>query len=418
MIDYRERRLRFWCQKVLPLVYDESLSYYELLCKIMKHLSEAETDVSALEQWLEELDAAAVKKVYSEYPLRAEKNGNTVTLKLRSHNVVTSVSAAEDSPIVVTGSGAESTGHLDPDDDTSPMGTTSIVHNAILDIDNATSSKRGAMSASDKQKVDRLYNTFVEAGDNIVVSSTTASNGDTNYTVGVDPAFKVQIQDDELMGDMWEWNSMLSGRSQGCYVVPEANLWSLQSAGQENVSYLPKYRNILNGVLHKSEIASTSQLTGFSIGAQSGNPFSRVTVESTVTEGGKFFTTRDEIVVKGKFYGTGVTNQTARVYLHYKELGDGVYNNQYATHGDQFYPASSVAAKLPYYEFTTGSDGTFEFTIPAGLEAYAYNTGSGLPTTAPGVMVLVFTIYGTYSDVSSNVSVSDMKVSIKSNLMD
>lgn len=22
---------RFWCQKVLPLVYDESLSYYELL---------------------------------------------------------------------------------------------------------------------------------------------------------------------------------------------------------------------------------------------------------------------------------------------------------------------------------------------------------------------------------------------------
>lgn len=25
---------RFWCQKVLPLVYDDSLSYYEVLCKL------------------------------------------------------------------------------------------------------------------------------------------------------------------------------------------------------------------------------------------------------------------------------------------------------------------------------------------------------------------------------------------------
>lgn len=32
--------LRFWCQKVLPLVYDNSLSYYELLCKIAAKLNE------------------------------------------------------------------------------------------------------------------------------------------------------------------------------------------------------------------------------------------------------------------------------------------------------------------------------------------------------------------------------------------
>lgn len=30
---------RFWCQKVLPLVYDESLSYYELLCKMVTYLN-------------------------------------------------------------------------------------------------------------------------------------------------------------------------------------------------------------------------------------------------------------------------------------------------------------------------------------------------------------------------------------------
>lgn len=28
----------YWCQKVLPLVYDESLSYYEVLCKLMDYV--------------------------------------------------------------------------------------------------------------------------------------------------------------------------------------------------------------------------------------------------------------------------------------------------------------------------------------------------------------------------------------------
>lgn len=31
---------RFWCQKVLPAVYDDSLSYYELLCKVIAKLNE------------------------------------------------------------------------------------------------------------------------------------------------------------------------------------------------------------------------------------------------------------------------------------------------------------------------------------------------------------------------------------------
>lgn len=30
---------RCWCQKVLPLVYDDSLSYYELLCKVVQYLN-------------------------------------------------------------------------------------------------------------------------------------------------------------------------------------------------------------------------------------------------------------------------------------------------------------------------------------------------------------------------------------------
>ena len=42
------KELRFWCQKVLPLVYDDSLSYYELLNKIVVYLNSTIEDVQAM----------------------------------------------------------------------------------------------------------------------------------------------------------------------------------------------------------------------------------------------------------------------------------------------------------------------------------------------------------------------------------
>jgi hypothetical protein len=39
---------RYWCQKVLPLVYDDSLSYYELLCKVVDYLNKIMEDVETL----------------------------------------------------------------------------------------------------------------------------------------------------------------------------------------------------------------------------------------------------------------------------------------------------------------------------------------------------------------------------------
>lgn len=38
---------RFWCQKVLPIVYDDSLSYYELLNRVVVYLNNVIKDVSA-----------------------------------------------------------------------------------------------------------------------------------------------------------------------------------------------------------------------------------------------------------------------------------------------------------------------------------------------------------------------------------
>ena len=40
----------FWCQRVLPLVYDDSLSYYELLCKVRDYINNLISDVSICEQ--------------------------------------------------------------------------------------------------------------------------------------------------------------------------------------------------------------------------------------------------------------------------------------------------------------------------------------------------------------------------------
>lgn len=39
-MDINLKKMRFWCQKVIPLVYDDSLSYYETLCKVVSKINE------------------------------------------------------------------------------------------------------------------------------------------------------------------------------------------------------------------------------------------------------------------------------------------------------------------------------------------------------------------------------------------
>lgn len=63
------RHFRFWCQKVLPLVYDDSLSYYEVLCKVVDYLNHIITDQNAMVDDLEGLraDLAQVQKWIKDY---------------------------------------------------------------------------------------------------------------------------------------------------------------------------------------------------------------------------------------------------------------------------------------------------------------------------------------------------------------
>lgn len=43
----KARPFRFWCQKILPAVYDDSLSYYELLCKLFHLINEDREAINA-----------------------------------------------------------------------------------------------------------------------------------------------------------------------------------------------------------------------------------------------------------------------------------------------------------------------------------------------------------------------------------
>lgn len=71
----------FWCYKVLPLVYDQSLSYYEVLCKVVKYindlidqdkiigeeLSGIKSDLETVQQWIDNFDTSFAEEIIKSY---------------------------------------------------------------------------------------------------------------------------------------------------------------------------------------------------------------------------------------------------------------------------------------------------------------------------------------------------------------
>lgn len=56
-----QKPFRFWCQKVLPLVYDDSISYYELLNKVVHYLNNAIKDIASMGHNIDDLLNAFIK---------------------------------------------------------------------------------------------------------------------------------------------------------------------------------------------------------------------------------------------------------------------------------------------------------------------------------------------------------------------
>ena len=73
-------KVKFWCYKVLPLVYDDSLSYYELLCKVVSKLNELiekyasfddvvaeiQSAIDALQKQIDEFDTTYIEKLIND----------------------------------------------------------------------------------------------------------------------------------------------------------------------------------------------------------------------------------------------------------------------------------------------------------------------------------------------------------------
>lgn len=75
------RVFRFWCQKVLPLVYDDSLSYYEVLCKVIEYLNnminnvneisddvvQLQTEMQEVQKWINDFDTSFAEQIIKDY---------------------------------------------------------------------------------------------------------------------------------------------------------------------------------------------------------------------------------------------------------------------------------------------------------------------------------------------------------------
>lgn len=74
MVD-NYRVFRYWCCKVLPLVYEDSLSYYEVLGKVVKYindlveqdkifsdeLDELKKELASVQNWIDNFDTKEIK---------------------------------------------------------------------------------------------------------------------------------------------------------------------------------------------------------------------------------------------------------------------------------------------------------------------------------------------------------------------
>lgn len=86
-------RLRFWCQKVLPTVYDDSLSYYELLTKVVQYLNDTVENVNTLIQQVADIDADLSRValiddnvISADYTWSSQKSNHMMNEKL--HNAI------------------------------------------------------------------------------------------------------------------------------------------------------------------------------------------------------------------------------------------------------------------------------------------------------------------------------------------
>lgn len=81
MLNSKLKTFKMWCNKVLPLVYDDSLSYYEALCRVVDYLNKVidgtngviedvdalRKDLAVVEKWIDDYDTAYIENAIKEH---------------------------------------------------------------------------------------------------------------------------------------------------------------------------------------------------------------------------------------------------------------------------------------------------------------------------------------------------------------
>lgn len=80
--DYMNlEKFRFWCFKVLPLVYDDELSYYEVICKCVDYINnliendkaisndveQLKQEMKQVQEWIDNYDTSFAESIIREY---------------------------------------------------------------------------------------------------------------------------------------------------------------------------------------------------------------------------------------------------------------------------------------------------------------------------------------------------------------
>lgn len=82
------KNFEYWCYKVLPLVYDDSLSYYEILCKVYTYVNNLideqkvfaddidalKSEMAYVKNWIDTFDTSYIEKLVEEYIGKVVKN--------------------------------------------------------------------------------------------------------------------------------------------------------------------------------------------------------------------------------------------------------------------------------------------------------------------------------------------------------
>lgn len=80
--NYRDlAKFRFWCFTVLPLVYDDELSYYEVICKCVDYINnliennkaisndveQLKQEMKQVQEWINNYDTSFAESIIREY---------------------------------------------------------------------------------------------------------------------------------------------------------------------------------------------------------------------------------------------------------------------------------------------------------------------------------------------------------------